>query len=264
MSTFFFFCAIEQSFTFSYNFFMQIGETKFSSRHWATKEKVLALRKNGASYNDIASELSVSKSTISVWCRHIKLTDAQYKNLYSRRNGSINGVIAIQKMFWAKRCEAFEKGLEFWKKFGTNTNFVAGLMLYWAEGTKTTNVAVINSDSEIIKFMVSWFDDFFQVSSQFLVVHLNLHSGQDELAIKKYWSELTGIRLENFKKSFIKPEGSGYRKKILYNGTVRLRIKGQGSTYKLFTIFGCLADFLHDTNGKSPNLEDRVKKLPYA
>lgn len=53
---------------------------------------------------------------------------------------------------------------------------------------------------------------------------LHLHAGQSEAERKVFWSEATGIPLEQFFKTFVKPEGTGHRKNVLYQGTASVRI----------------------------------------
>ncbi len=101
---------------------------------------------------------------------------------------------------------------------------MAGLMLYWAEGSKKEYVDFTNSDISIIRFMMKWFREICLVPNGKFRVQLHLHSGQDEDGIKKFWSEVTGIPKYNFVKSYIKKEGSGHRKNKLYKGTIKIRI----------------------------------------
>lgn len=242
---------------------MQVCD-RISNRHWSLKARAEELRRAGWSYNAIKAELSVAKSTVSLWCRHIQLTDAQYARLYSRRDSSIKGIKIIQKAFWNKRCEAFKEGVELGNTLQNDPIFIAGLMLYWAEGTKSIKAAVINSDPDIIKLAVKWFHKFFNRPIDSMSCSLNLHSGQNEDETKQYWSEITGIPLKNFGKTFIKPEGSGYKKNILYRGTAQIRQKGEGSYYLLVKVLGCISGFLYNVTGKTPNIEDWMKEFPYA
>src|SRR5262249_3384000 len=134
--------------------------------------------------------------------------------------------------------------------------------LYWGEGTKEKNTAIVNSNPLIIKFMTLWFKEFFQIQPDSLSAHLHLHSRQNERNMKKYWSGVTGIPVSNFQKSFIKREGSGYRKNLLYNGTIRIRVQGVGSTYLLFRILGSIAGTSEILTGEkiSPGLWINVYK----
>jgi len=237
---------------------------KHSNRHWSLKEKAQALRLKGLSYNEIRKKIPASKSSISLWCRDVKLTKRQIKRLGERRDHSLKGIRAIQQMFWDKRQEAFCRGIQKHLKNKNDTQFIAGLMLYWAEGTKAHSATITNSDYRVIKFMTRWFKEYFKVSSDELSIHLHLHSGQDEQKMKQYWSQVTGAPIENFIKSFIKPEGSGYRKNVLYNGTAKVRIKKSGSLYILYEILGSIAGFLKKTLNEKSICEQWIAKLPYA
>ncbi len=237
-----------------------------SKRHWKLKEKARLLRSQGWSYKEIKCEVPVAKSTISLWCRDVKLTKKQLHRLWNKRDNTLAGIKAIQKMFWQRRCDAFMRGVaRSGKNVTTSERFIAGLMLYWAEGNKGSHsAAVANSDPRVIRFMAQWFKEFFKVANHEFSIHLHLHTGQDENKIKEYWSKLTGVPIQNFGKSFVKPEGSGYRKNILYNGTVKLTVKRQGSTYLLFEILGSLSHFLNQVLGEPIRPESWMSKLPYA
>ena len=122
------------------------------------KERAITLRSGGLSYNYILKKVPVAKSTISLWCRSVRLTPEQRKKLQEQSGkGSIKGIEAIQTMFWQKRCEAFVEGVNLSHELiSKDPRFVSGLMLYWAEGTKNSITAITNSDPRIIKFMTQW------------------------------------------------------------------------------------------------------------
>lgn len=237
-------------------------EKKISNRHWSLKEKAQELRAQGLSYNEILAQIPVSKSSISLWCRYIVLSSKQKKRLGEKRDHSLRGIHAIQKMFWERRCHAFQEGVRMTKTI-RSARFFSGLMLYWAEGDKTIHCAIANSDERIIRFMMLWFKDFYDIKPESISINLHLHSGQNEKKMKEYWSSLTGVPAQNFMKSFVKPEGSGYRKNILYNGTVKLYPRGN-STYLLFKILGSIAGYLEETIGEKQDIEKWIKHLPYA
>ncbi len=239
------------------------GAQKISSRHWMLKEHARILRSGGWSYKDILKEVPVAKSTISLWCRDVPMSEVHRRNLSKRWDTQRLGIKAIQKMFWKKRCDAFERGVKMAHHIRED-EFIAGVMLHWAEGNKKNNAGIANSDARIIKMMVGWFEKYFHIKRTSLAIHLHLHSGQNEEKMKKYWSQITGIPRKNFIKSFIKPEGSGYRKNILYNGTVKITPRGSGSTYLLFTILGCIAGYLERTINERVNIEEWIQRLPYA
>ena len=98
-------------------------------------------------------------------------------------------------------------------------------MLYWAEGGKTARqVDFTNSNPKMVLLMMQWFRKVCHVDNSRFRIMLHLHAGQKEVALKSFWSSLLDVPLEQFHKSYIKKEGTGYRKNILYSGTVKIRI----------------------------------------
>jgi hypothetical protein len=192
------------------------------------------------------------------------LTAEQRQKLNKRYDEKLIGIKAIQNMFWTRRIESFNFGRVLFEKFRPEAMFISGLSLYWAEGSKQKATEIANSDPKIIKFMSNWLQKFYGVGPANQVIGLHMHSGQNEQNMKQYWSELLSIPTDNFHKSFIKPEGSGYRKNVHYMGTVKLRVRGKGSTYLLFTILGSIASLVESELQVTVNLEDWIEKLPYA
>jgi hypothetical protein len=108
-----------------------------------------------------------------------------------------------------------------------------GAALYWAEGSKTKSFTIANSDPVLIVFMIYWFEKMFDVSPSLLKAHLNIYSQQNEAEVKQFWSDLTGIPIENFGKSFIKPANKGFKKNNLYYGTIKVYVpKGTDMRHK--------------------------------
>ncbi len=99
-----------------------------------------------------------------------------------------------------------------------------GAALYWAEGSKGGLLQITNSDPHMIVFMVNWVERIFGTPAKSLRARLNIYPQQNEHSIKKFWSRLTGIPLENFGKSYVKPFSTGYKKNNLYYGTMRLEV----------------------------------------
>ncbi|MEI7742013.1 MAG: hypothetical protein WCJ29_05970 [bacterium] len=235
-----------------------------SSRHWRVKEQACVLRSQGLSYRDIVSRLGVSKSSVSLWCRYVPLSSEQREVLQNRRGDQMKGIRVAHTQFWNKRREAFFEGVRKAEELFNNAEFIAGLMLYWAEGNKQRNAAIANSDEEVVLVMIKWFRNYYGVTPSHMSLHMHLHSGQDEQAMRSYWSKITGIPSTNFHKTFIKPEGSGYRKNILYHGTVKLSVKEAGSTYMLYRILGSIAGFQKIVLNITPQPEEWMEKSSYA
>jgi hypothetical protein len=194
-------------------------------------DKVRILRHKGFSYGNIAKKCNTSKSNISLWCRDVKLSRDQYNKLIANKGGilklGLNRLHEIRELEISQVKESARKEISV-KKIDDFTFFVAGAMLYWAEGSKTSGLYITNSDERVILFMLKWFKKFLDINADRIKMYLHIHLGDNDLKIKQYWSELTGIPLENFGKSFIKPTGTGHRKNVLPHGIIRIQIYGKG------------------------------------
>ncbi|MBM3205663.1 hypothetical protein FJZ41_02315 [Candidatus Shapirobacteria bacterium] len=200
---------------------------------WKIKEKVRKLRGKGLSYKDIQKVIPVAKSTISIWCKDITLTQEQRIALGKRYDVQHKGAqvnhLKRKNEIQQIRNQAKQEII----KSSKNPFKVAGLMLYWAEGNKTQQVGVCNSDPTLIQFMMDWFRKVCNIPERKFKAYLNLHSGQDEKKVKKFWSKITKIPISQFGKTYIKPEGIGFKKNILYNGTIRIIICDKDLLYRI-------------------------------
>ncbi len=200
-------------------------------KNWEKKELVRGLRNQGLSYKEIRQNLpfTISKSTISDWSKDIELTGEQKVRLDKLFiDGSYRGRLLGSKTTQVKRAKEIEeikKRARLEIPFLTKNEFwISGLMLYWAEGAKSRYIDITNSDPLLIKFMIDWLRIICKVPQEKFRASLHLHSGQNEKQIKTYWSKITDIPSSQFNKSYIKKEGSGYRKNILYKGTIKIRV----------------------------------------
>ncbi|MCX6798012.1 MAG: hypothetical protein NTX66_02235 [Candidatus Falkowbacteria bacterium] len=191
-----------------------------------------SLRNLGFSYGVIAKRCQTSKSNVSLWCRDIKLTSEQYKRLIGNK---IEILKLGSKKIHEKRQKEINDVIEYAKeeinpkKFNDFSFLVAGAMIYWGEGSKSVGIAITNADEKIIIFMLKWFEKFLNINiKKQIKAHLHIHDKKEDFRTKKYWSKLTGIPLQNFGKSFIKPQGTGHRTNVLPNGIIRIRIQGNG------------------------------------
>lgn len=207
-------------------------------KRWEVKERVKFLRRRGLSYNEIRKQVPIAKSTVSKWCKNITLTPEQLSALDAKsrlakytaglKGAKSNQIKRAKEIQEIKTIAKSEISLLSKKEFK-----IAGLMLYWAEGHKSTFVGISNSDPFLIRFMMKWFRQICKIPNSKFRAQLHLHSGQDERQMKKYWSKITNIPLAQFIKSYIKKEGTGHRKNILYNGTIRINICNMNLLHKI-------------------------------
>lgn len=202
-------------------------------RKWQLKEKARDLRKKGLSYKEIIQKVPVCKSTISLWCRDIELTDKQLARIGSLYDRQCKGARANQLKRQKEIKQIKKEAKKEINTLGYHSFKIAGAMLYWAEGSKSNGVAVTNSDPELIRFMMKWFRKICKISNERFKAHLHLHTGLNEEKAKKHWSKITKIPLKQFGKSYFKKEGTGHRKNKLYNGTLRIYIGSEDLRHKI-------------------------------
>jgi len=83
--------------------------------------------------------------------------------------------------------------------------FLAGLFLYWGEGAKNSSatVALSNTDPKMISFYLKWLECL-GIPKDKLKIKLHLYSDMSESSEKAYWSKVTGLPLDSFRKTYLK------------------------------------------------------------
>jgi len=170
----------------------------------------LRLDKN-LGYVAIAKEVSVSKSTLSSWLRKYPLSEVRIKEL-RQENLKNNGakIEAFRKTMIDKRTESFnqkyKKYQEYFSSLSSQTRFVAGLMLYLAEGSKTDpyHIALANTNPDTIKFFVAWAEEFLDIPKNKLKFELHLYSNMDIEKEVGFWQKELAISKGQFYKHQIK------------------------------------------------------------
>jgi len=143
--------------------------------------KARKLRSKGESVNIIAKQLGVSKSTVSYWVRDIILSIKQLEQLRGNQldgaeKGRLKGALK-QKRRRLKLIETSKKnGLKSIGKLSRKEFLVSGIALYWAEGTKKRQIIqIVNSDPNMIIFMIKWLKTFFDINHDDLVVRVGIN-----------------------------------------------------------------------------------------
>ena len=160
------------------------------------------LRKEiGMAIGKIANKLEVSKSSVSVWCRNIRLTEEQIVELAkSEKDGSVRGSLKAAKI---KRDEQINRKSRFMsygaRRVGNLSKrelFVLGSGLYWAEGCKKNRAtAFVNSDPGMINIFIRWLKECLKIDEDRIYCFVSIN--QDHKCriddVERYWSRVTGI-----------------------------------------------------------------------
>ncbi len=193
---------------------------------WERAELGRALRRLGWSYGEIRELIPVPKGTLSNWCREIRLS-AEQSAAIRERTGSAVGVPRDTQRRRRREIERIrEEAAAEVPLLIQDPFWVAGTMLYWGEGSKTSNVlALANSDPRACQLFVSWTRRYHDRDARF-VLKLNLHADNDEQAARRFWVVASGLHDDaEFYKTFIKPDGTGHRKNHLAHGVCQVRVR---------------------------------------
>jgi len=176
-----------------------------------SKEKVLArrLRINGFSINEIKNKLGVAKSSVSVWVRDIVVSKEHQEKLSLRGKSTVD----IEKRRQTRLCREkarrqiiINRAMDEIKKISQQELKLIGTMLYWGEGGKTNRgvVQFSNSDPGMILIMMRFFREICAVPDLKFRGYLHIHPHLDYQKAEKYWSDISGIPLTQFYKTYRK------------------------------------------------------------
>lgn len=227
----------------------------------AVKLKTIRLRKKGLSYNEIRKQVKVTKSTLSLWLKGIRLAKNHRLRLYTKQIQYLSLGSQSQKERRAREVEGIieiaEKEIRVPLSFETLR--LLGAALYWAEGSKGKRFEITNSDPYFILFIVKWLETIFKIFSKDLKARLNIYPQQNEGKIKKFWSALTGIPLESFGKSYVKPLSKNYKKNNLYYGTIRIEVPR--STDLRYRVFGWIKAIMKNIQPRADLVQKQWRYL---
>jgi len=210
-------------------------------------EKALALRKQGMSYSQIKKILGVSKSTLSDWLRDYPLSEQRIRELRDWNEQRIERCRETKRKKKEKRLnEFYQKQKRVIFPLSKRELYLAGLFLYWGEGSKSqpTNLSISNSDPSIINFFIYWLSKSLSVPKKKMRVYLQLYSDMDIEKEIKFWSEALKIPLRQFSRPYVKKSSSERinHKGGFGHGTCQLRISSARIAEKTHMALKAIAD----------------------
>lgn len=202
----------------------------------AQREEAIKLRLvHKLGYGEIAKRVKVSKSTLSRWLEDLPLSDERMLEL--RRNAWSKGEAKREKFRQTMRAKRDARENEIYlaqkkklSKISKQSLFIAGLMLYAAEGDKKTRaeIAFSNSDVIMIAFFARWLERFLGIEQSKLRIQLHLYENMDVHAEESFWKKKLGMNQGQLCKSQIRPlrvGGFSYREPFRH-GTCKLYVGG--------------------------------------
>lgn len=180
--------------------------------HSRLRQKAVKLRvEKELSYGEIKKRLNVSKSTLSYWLRDFPLNEKKILEL--RRKGWTKSEASREKFRATMREKKKLKNQEIYKKYrkefsalSKKTLFIAGVVLYLCEGTKTdySRIVLTNTDPKVIKFFIWWMNIFLDIPKNKIKVALHLYEGMNLEKEFNFWKNGLEISKGQFFKTSVR------------------------------------------------------------
>ncbi len=161
------------------------------------QQRARALRAESWTLQEIATELGVSRSSVSVWVRDVTFDPKPRHRPIFRNPSSLH----LKKL--AEIDAADEWGRQRLGALSDDAFLAVGAALYAGEGAKREgNVKFANTDPAMVGFFCRWLRHFFEIDEARLRVQVYLHEGLDLDAAEAFWSTLTGVPRLQFRKPY--------------------------------------------------------------
>lgn len=200
------------------------------------KAEAKEMRLKGETVRNIAEKLNTSFSTISFWCRDIKLTDTVIKKMkFNKKERSIRGLLKYSEKKRNQRIKnTFDQkqiGAQIVSKLSERDILMIGLGLYWGEGYKESNdeMGFTNSNPQMVKFYMKWLK-LNGVIKDNLIFRLSINEifKNQEKKIKNFWIKYLNIKENQFSKTtFIntKLKKASIKNFDTYKGILRVKVR---------------------------------------
>lgn len=196
------------------------------------KERAIMLRKKGLSYNEILKQVSVSKSSLSTWLKHIGLAQAHRQRFTeNRRRAQERAQLACRNARIAKEIAIIDSARQQVKNISERELWFIGTALYWAEGAKqkehnvSQKVTFSNSDPNMILLFDRWLREICHQDKTDLVYSIYIHVTADKERARKYWEKLLHAKIDRMYFKSHKPKTNRKNTKDGYFGLMRIDVR---------------------------------------
>ena len=206
------------------------------------RAKARELRAEGLDYEEIAAELRVSKSSVSLWVRDIP-RPARLSYEECRRRAAEGA-----RRYWETERPARETARAADRaaaaaqigQLSERELLIAGAIVYWCEGSKSKpprpndRVVFMNSDPSLIRFFLRFLDTA-GIPRDRVIFRVCIHENADAQAAQRFWLGITEASLQQFRKPTIKRHNpKTVRKNVgeAYHGCLRIDVLEGGDLYR--------------------------------
>ncbi|MGQ4515188.1 hypothetical protein [Streptomyces sp. DW26H14] len=203
------------------------------------RDRARELRLKGLTYDQIQAELGCSKSSISLWVRDLprpaRRDPKEQASLAARKRWDHELAIRDEERTRTKEAAKAEIG-----RLTDRELFMAGVALYWAEGSKDKPYArreilqFINSDPDVIRFYLSWLE-LLGVERARMRFRVCIHESADVAEAERFWARLAGVEPGSLQRATLKKHNPKTRRKNVaeaYRGCLVIYVTGSAELYR--------------------------------
>jgi len=217
--------------------------------------KAQALRRQGISIVVIAKKLSVSKSSVSKWCRTINLTEDQFEKLRKNKGVSLTtgqrmGAETNKKKRLDAILNAELSGKNIINKISKRELLLIVTALYWCEGSKsdrTSGFILVNSDPDMIYIVKYFLVHNLDIPIKDIVCSIQINKIHKERInlVLSFWKNLLKLPKDQFRKPYyvntkVKRVYENYDN---YYGICRLSVRrGMNLKYRMLGLIKAIKD----------------------
>ncbi len=160
------------------------------------------LRARAWTLQEIADELDVAKSSVSLWVRDVEFDpSARRSAVTNRRPRGVDHPLRRRKLAEIADCDA--RGRDLIGVLSDRDLLIAGAALYAGEGTKGDGVVgFANTNTAMMGVFCQWLRTYFAIDESRLRVALYLHEGLDLVAAVDHWATVTSVPPSQFTKPY--------------------------------------------------------------
>ena len=208
----------------------------------ASRQRARELRLQGMTYREICTQLGVSMGSCSLWLRDLPRPPGQAE----RRNDTLR---EVGRAYWrhenARRAELRQKAVaaaaDAVGSVSGRDLFVAGVVAYWAEGSKSKpyarreRVVFINSDPKMILLFRRWLE-LVGIPEERLNYRLSIHESGDVARATEFWAEVLSVESGRFLRASLKRHNPRTVRlntdPATYNGCLVITVLNSASLYQ--------------------------------
>jgi transcriptional regulator with XRE-family HTH domain len=174
------------------------------------KARARELRLQGWTYDQIEAELGCSRSSVSLWVRDLPKPEPRYTPEEQRALMNA-GLERLRNAQDEARHRTKENAKQAVGSLSDRELFLAGVVLYWAEGAKDKahstqrreSLQFINSDPNVIRFHLRWLESL-GVERERLRFRVSIHESADVSEAEAFWADLVGVDASTFQRTTLK------------------------------------------------------------